>query len=140
MPGANEDLVDFLLFARAELVHEDSHVPGVDPLGELRGQLFEVRPVGAVEDEVVKADDRPALACGRLLVRPDANPVHFAVESVPPGFQAETTHANDRLEVPRSHQTHTIEDAELPRDVGVPMMRPLVDECAHRVYPARRPR
>lgn len=130
MLRASEYLVDLFLFAQTEAVHEYTHVPGVDPFGEHRGQLLKVWPVGSVEDEMIKSDDWPALV---PLPPPRSNtdPVHLAVQSVRPGFRPMAAHADDRLKVPRSYTAHAVMDAELPGHVRVAVVGSLVDERAH---------
>lgn len=87
---------------------------------------------------MIERHDGSAGAAASVLVRANANPIHFAVQTMRAGFGASSANADDGLKVPGSHSPHTVEDSELAVSVGVARMRPFVDKCAHFGLPKSR--
>ena len=80
---------------------------------------------------MVEGHDWPALACSDTLVRPNADPIHLAVQLVPPRFGALATDSNDRVEAPSPNPTHAVVYSELTGLVTIAVMSPFIDERAY---------
>ena len=82
---------------------------------------------------MVKGHDWPTFAGNSSFVWPNTDPVHFAVQTLRPGLWTHSADTNHRFEVPRSYSPHAVMNAKLSRYVGISVVGPLVDECAHSV-------
>lgn len=67
-------------------------------------------------------------------MRPNANPIHLAVQLVPPRFGALATDSNDRVEIPSPNAAHAVVYSELAGLIRIAVMGPFIDEGAYGAY------
>jgi len=87
---------------------------------------------GSIEEhEVVECDKWAAAAFSRDLVRSDAYPRHSPVDAMRRWLRTNPPDPDNSIELPGTHVTHAIVDAEPAIPVWITCMCALVDERSH---------
>src|SRR5437879_8381997 len=105
-----------------------TNIVRIDTLGKFWCQLFEVWPVGAEVNEVVKRKHWSTMPSLGGSMRTDTNPIDLTCDAVRARLWPDTTNADYGVKTARSHHSHAIMTPETPIRVGIAVVCPLINQ------------
>src|SRR5215207_7181997 len=112
-------------------MEQHANIAFVEPAREKRRMTQKARAGSIEEHEMVERDEGAAAAFCRDFVRSNTYPRHTSVDAMRCRLGTNSSDPNDSIELPGTHVTHAVVDAEPAVPVRITRMCTLVDERSH---------